>query len=68
MKDNITLDLNIYAILENQYNKIHNLPPNWDDIKDTKVKNELLALALNSHQQIENLAAYKKIIEEKSND
>ena len=61
-------DINFYVILEERYTRVYKLPENWDDIKSFKVKNELLAKALNKKKKIEDLEEYRKIIMENKND
>ncbi len=59
----MNLDINIYVILEEKYKRVYDLPDNWDNIGDFKVKNNLLALALNNKKKLEELEEYQKIIE-----
>lgn len=61
-------DINFYVILEERYTRVYKLPENWDEIKSFKVKNELLAKALNKKKKIEDLEEYRKIIMENKND
>ncbi len=61
----MNLDINIYVILEEKYKRVYDLPDNWDNIGDFKVKNNLLASSLNNKKKLEELEEYKKIIEER---
>lgn len=63
--ENMNLDINIYVILEEKYKRVYDLPDNWDNIGDFKVKNNLLASSLNNKKKLEELEEYKKIIEER---
>ncbi len=55
-------DINFYVILEERYTRVYKLPENWDEIKSFKVKNELLAKALNNKKKLEDLEEYKVIV------
>ena len=55
-------DINFYVILEERYTRVYKLPENWDEIRSFKVKNELLAKALNNKKKLEDLEEYKVIV------
>lgn len=64
----MSLDLNIYTILETCYKQRNSLPSKWNKILDIKLRNELISKALNTNQKIEDLEIYKQIIRNKEDE
>ena len=64
----MNLDLNIYTLLVTKYEKTNDLPKQWNQIDDLKIKIELLSQALNKNKKIEELKIFELIIGVEKND
>ena len=60
--DNNELDKNVCVILETEYlNKYHELPVEWYQLDDYKLKNEIISKAINNNLKVTEIEEYKKL-------